>query len=85
MELPLPTTTAWPEGDEVGMGVEINMLDKSFSNRRNVRNYLQLNTARNLRAAVLEIYPSTSDAHSSRYPLKSHCQILLRRYEGAVQ
>ena len=35
---PLPAITAWPVGDEVGMGVAIQMLDKSLSNRRNGRN-----------------------------------------------
>ena len=42
----LPTITAWSVGDEVGMGFEIQMLDKSLSNGRNGRNYLQFNTVR---------------------------------------
>ena len=48
--------TAWTVGDEVGMGVAIKILDKSLSNGRNNRNYLQFNMVRQLRAAALGIY-----------------------------
>ena len=44
--VPLPAITAWPVGDEVGMWVAIQMLEKSLENGRNGRNYLQFNTVR---------------------------------------
>ena len=34
----LPSITAWPVGDAVGMGVEIQMLEKSLENGRNGSN-----------------------------------------------
>ena len=54
--VPLPVIKAWPVGDEVGIGVEIQMLYKSLSNRSNTSNYIQFNTVRQLRAAALDIY-----------------------------
>ena len=35
ISVPLPDITAWPVGDEFGMAVAIQMLDKSLSNGRN--------------------------------------------------
>ena len=83
-EVPLHSITAWPVGYEVGMGVEIQMLEKSLSNGRNTRNYLQLNTVRQLRAAAPDIYSATSDAHSSCYSLKYNHISVLHMYEGAM-
>ena len=54
--VPFPVIKAWPVGDEVGIGVEIQMLYKSLSNRSNTSNYIQFNTVRQLRAAALDIY-----------------------------
>ena len=44
----LPAITVWPVGGEVGVGVAIQMLDKSLSNGSNGRNYPQFNTVRQL-------------------------------------
>ena len=82
--VPLPAITAWPMGDEVGMGVEIKMLEKSLSNGRNGRNYLQFDIVRQLQAATLDIYSVTAAAHSSRYYLKYHRGSVLHMYEGAM-
>ena len=61
------------------------MLEKSLSNGRNGRNYLQFNTFRKLRATALGIYSDTADAHSCPYSLKSHCGSVLQMYEGVIQ
>ena len=61
------------------------MLEKSLSNRRNVRNYLWFNTVRQLRVAALEIYSATDADHSSHYSIKSHNGSVLNLYEGAMQ
>ena len=45
----------WTVGDELGMWMEIKILEKSFSNGRNGRNYLQFNTVRKLRVLELDI------------------------------
>ena len=82
--VPLPAITYWPMGDEVRMGVVIQVLEKSLSNGRNTRNYLQLNTVRQLRAAAPDIYSATSDAHSSCYSLKYNHRSVLHMYEGAM-
>ena len=71
-EFPLPATTSWTVGDGVGVGVAIQMLVKSLSTGRNVRNYLRFNTVRQLKAVASEIYSATAAARYSRYYLKSH-------------
>ena len=83
--VPLPAITYWPMGDEVRMGVVIQVLEKSLSNGRNGRNYLQFNTFRHLQAVALDIYSSIASAHSSRYSLNYCCGSFLHMYEGTIQ
>ena len=45
---PLPTIPDWTVVNEVGMGVAIHMSEKSLSNKKNGRNYLQFNIIRQL-------------------------------------
>ena len=69
----------------MGMGLAIQMLEKSFSNGRNGRNYLQFNMVRQLRSAASDIYSATAASRSSLYSLKSHCGSVLHMYEGEMQ
>ena len=53
--VPLPAIIDWPVGDDVKMGVAIKMLEISFSNGSNGRNYIQVNTVRKNRLEELDI------------------------------
>ena len=53
--VPLPEIYPWPVGDRVGMGVAIQILDKSLCKGRNGRNYLQFNTVRQLQTGVSDV------------------------------
>ena len=55
MLVPLPVINPWPVRDGVGMGVAIQILEKSLCKVRNRRNYLQFNTFRQLRASVSDV------------------------------
>ena len=67
------------------MVVVIQMLEKSFSNRMDDRNYLQLKIVRQLRTAASDIYSATDDDISSHYSFKYHRGIFLYMYEGVMQ
>ena len=62
----------------------IQMLDNSLWKVINKRDYLQFNTVRQLRAAVLDVYSATSMSHASRYLPKSHLVSVLHIYKGAM-
>ena len=83
--VPLPDIAAWTVGDEVGMEVAIQMLEKLLSKGRNSRNYLHFNMVRQLQATALDIYSATADYRYSHYYLKSHLGIFLHMYEGGMQ
>ena len=84
-EDPFPVIIAWTVGDEVGMGVEIHILEKLSSKRRNGRNYLQLNMVRQFRAEASDIYSDIYAACYSRYSLKYHHISVLHMYLGAMK
>ena len=48
----LPEIKPWPVGDRVGIGVAIQILEKSLCTGRTRRNYLQFNTVGKLQEAV---------------------------------
>ena len=83
--VPLLAITAWPVGYEVGMGMEIQMLEKLLSNGKNGRNYLQANTVGQLQVAASNVYSATVAAHFICYSLKSHWGIVLHVYEETMQ
>ena len=62
----LPEINAWPVGYKVGMGVDIQILEKSLCKGKNGRDYLQFITVRQLREAVSDVYSATSTAQARR-------------------
>ena len=83
--VPLYYIIAWTVGYKVGIGMAIQMLEKSFSNGSNGRNYLQFNMVSQLRTAELDIYSATAADHSSCYSLKSNLRSVLHMCEGPMQ
>ena len=85
MTVPFPAIAACTVVDELGMGVVIYMVDKSFSNGRNIRNHIQFNMVRQFQAAALGKYSVTAAAHSSRYSSNYHRGSVLHMYDGLMQ
>ena len=69
----------------MGMGMEIQMLEKSLANRINGKNYLKFRKVRQLWAAASDIYSATAATHSSHYSVRYHFGSVLHMYEGAIQ
>ena len=82
---PLPVISDFPVGDEVEMGTALKMLEKSLSNSKNIRNYLQFKKVRHLYALSVGIYSATEDSHSSIYSFNYHSGSILHMYEGVMQ
>ena len=57
----------WLVEDRIGMGVAIEILEKSLGKFRDGINYLQFNTVCQLQVAVSDVYSATSPAHERRY------------------
>ena len=69
----------------MGMGMEIQMLEKSLANRINGKNYLKFIKVRQLWAAASDIYSATAATHSSHYSVRYHFGSVLHMYEGTMQ
>ena len=80
--VPLPEINPWLVRHRVGMGVSVQILEKSLCKGINGRKYLHFNNFCQLQLLVLYVYPATSTAHKSIYSLKSHQGSLLHMYEG---
>ena len=72
----------WVQG---GHGCGYSNFGEVVMQRNKWKNHLQLNTSRQLRAAVSYVYSATSTAHESRYSLKSYRGNVLHMYEVDMQ
>ena len=81
----LPPFDPWPVGDQVGMEVALQMLEKTLKKGRHGRDYQQFDSVRPLRAAMSDLYSASFSGHEARYSLKSHRGNVLHMYEGPMQ
>ena len=59
----------WPVGDDLGMGVAVQMMEKYLPKRGNERDSLKFNTVHQLRESVSDVYYILYMPHASRYSL----------------
>ena len=62
--------TPWKVGEDVGVGISIEMLEKSIDPERNSNAYMQFDTCRNLRSVAANVYIDTSQASYPSYSTK---------------
>ena len=83
--LPLLEINPWTVRDRVGMGVALQILEKSLCKGRKIIKYLWFNTICQLRAAVSDVYSAASTDHESIYSLKSHRGSVIHMYVGYME
>ena len=82
--IPLEPMEAWKVEDGMGMGIAIQMLEKSLKRGKNA-SYTQFDSVRQLRAAASNLYSATSTHCESPLSLKAASGAVLHMYNGPMQ
>ncbi len=84
--VPLPLMAPWRVGDTQGMGVAMQMLEKSLAKGKNASDYTQFATCRKLRSAVTNIYGATAVGCEDPMTLKTSMHgSVLHLFQGSMQ
>ena len=83
--VPLPPMQPWDLSDSQGMGLCMQMLEKSLGQGRNDKSYTQFDTCRRLRATASNIFSATAIACTEPLVLKSAKGHVMHMYKGASQ
>ena len=83
--VPLPPMSPWGVEDAQGMGVCIQMLEKSLGQGRNDKTYTQFDTCRRLRATASNIFSATAMGCQEPLVLKSLKGHVMHMFKGPTQ